>query len=124
MTALAPLPVAPTTTRSRARWVIAGVALVALAAFAVWAKGRIDGLDRATQATNPIIRWEYVFERPQTPELLKERVIEHLQLTVIPMVIGCISASFATASATNRSLIRFCIGCNTAFAAKSANGIA
>lgn len=96
MTALAPIPVASTPGRSRARWIVAGVGVVALAGLAVWAKGRIDGLDQATQATNPIIRWEYVFERPQTPGFLRERTIEHLQLTVIPVLLGIVISAALT----------------------------
>lgn len=75
-----------------ARWIGAGIVVVAVVGFAVWAKERIDGLDTATQATNPIIRWEYVFERPTTPGFLWERTVEHLQLTVIPMALGIIIA--------------------------------
>lgn len=83
-----PVPAPPPGRRSSTRWVVAGIGLIAVTAFAVWAKGRIDGLDTSTQATNPIIRWEYVFERPQTPGFLRERAIEHLKLTVIPVVLG------------------------------------
>ncbi len=89
MTALAPLDVAPRPAgRGRTRWIVAGVGVVLLVAVAVWAKGRIDGLSTETQATNPIIRWEYVFERPETPGYLRERTIEHLELTVIPVLLG------------------------------------
>lgn len=102
MTALAPIegldgldpgPPETASARRRARGVVAGVALVLLAAFAVWARGRIDRLDTATQATNPIIRWEYVFDRPQTPGFLRERTIEHLQLTVVPVLLGLVISS-------------------------------
>jgi osmoprotectant transport system permease protein len=68
-------------------------ALVALVAFAVWAKVRIDGLDTATQARNPIIRWEYVFLRERTPGQLRDLTVEHLQLTVIPVTIGLVLSS-------------------------------
>ncbi|CAN5614216.1 ABC transporter permease [soil metagenome] len=101
MTALAPMPEpvvepdegAARSARSNTRWVVGGVAAVAVVAFAVWAKGRIDGLDSSTAATNPIIRWEYVFERPQTPGYLRERTIEHLKLTVVPVVLGLLISS-------------------------------
>ncbi len=101
MTALAPLPGGlpdaadgeAGARRSPVRWIVAGTLVVAAVAFAVWAKGRIDGLDTATQATNPIIRWEYVFERPQTPGFLRERTIEHLTLTVIPVLLGLVISS-------------------------------
>ncbi len=101
MTAIAPAPVpAPAVDTDRRgsaiRWALAGLALVGAVAFALWAKGRIDRLDTATQATNPIIRWEYVFERDQTPGFLRERAVEHLKLTVVPVVLGLvISAALA-----------------------------
>ncbi len=90
MTALTTGPAQPgrRRPRGRARWAIVGAAVVLGALFAIWAQGRIDGLDASTQATNPIIRWEYVFERPQTPGFLRERTVEHLKLTVIPVALG------------------------------------
>lgn len=102
MTALAPDPTGvgrgslPGPIRHRRRWVIAGLLLVALAVFAIWAKGRIDGLDSSTQATNPIIRWEFVFERPQTQEYLRERTVEHLKLTVVPVILGIVISTVLT----------------------------
>lgn len=85
--------------RSRAiRWSVVGVGLVA---FAVWAKIRIDGLDTSTQATNPIIRWEYVFDRERTPEELWERTSEHLRLTV-----GAVGVGFAIACLLSALAIR------------------
>ena len=116
MTAIAPVPApapAPAAGRRRTRWVVAGIAVVALAAFAVWAKGRIDGLETATQATNPIIRWEYVFERPQTPGFLRERTIEHLELTVIPVVLGIV---ISTVLALVARKLRWTLAPITAFA--------
>ena len=77
-------------------WVMVATAAAALAGFAIWATTAIADLDLATQATNPIIRWEYVFERPETPEFLRERTVEHLQLTVVPVLLGLlISAMLA-----------------------------
>ncbi|MEO6987096.1 MAG: ABC transporter permease [Aquihabitans sp.] len=94
MTALSPVPA---TGRSAAtRWVVRGVVAVALVAFAIWAKSRIDGLDTSTQATNPIIRWEWLFLRERTPDELREMTIQHLQLTVIPMAIGITIATGLT----------------------------
>ena len=52
--------------------ILAGVALVA------WARTRIAGLSQDTQATNPIVRWEYLFTRERT----------RLELTVVPVVLG------------------------------------
>ncbi|MEO6628011.1 MAG: hypothetical protein ABIP03_05520, partial [Aquihabitans sp.] len=85
MTAMSPSPVpAPGqwATRRGVVWAVVGVALVG---FVIWAKGRINGLDTSTQATNPIMRWEWLFDRERTPNELRELTIEHLQLTVIPM---------------------------------------
>lgn len=78
---------------ARRRWstrrrIVVAVVLVALGVFALWARARIAGLDTATQARNPIIRWEYVFLRERTPGQLRDLTVEHLQLTVIPVAIG------------------------------------
>lgn len=78
------------------RWAIRGVAVGVVLVVAVWAKGRIDGLDLATEATNPIMRWEWLFLRERTPDELRELTIEHLKLTVIPMAIGIVIASALT----------------------------
>lgn len=74
------------------RWIIGGVTLVALVAFAIWAKGRIDRLDGPGSPTS-IIRWEYVFKRPETPGELRTMTIEHLKLTVIPVLLGIVISS-------------------------------
>ena len=71
MTAVSPSSV-PAAGRSTTRGVVWGVFAVALVAFAIWAKGRIDGLDISTQATNPIMRWEWLFKRERTPDELRE----------------------------------------------------
>lgn len=78
------------------RWVVRGIVLVALTGFGIWAVVRIRGLDEATQATNPIMRWEWLFKRERTPDELRELTIEHLKLTVIPMGIGILIASGLT----------------------------
>jgi osmoprotectant transport system permease protein len=66
-------------------------------AFAAWAASRIGQLDEATQATNPLIRWEYLFERERTPTELWERTREHLELTVVPVVLGTILSALLAA---------------------------
>ncbi|MEO6629080.1 MAG: ABC transporter permease, partial [Aquihabitans sp.] len=53
-------------------------------------------LDTSTQATNPIMRWEWLFDRERTPNELRELTIEHLQLTVIPMTLGIVIATGLT----------------------------
>lgn len=101
MTANGPSPVPATGRSSATRWAVRGVLMVALVAIAVWAKGRIDGLDKATQATNPIMRWEWLFKRERTPDELRELTIEHLKLTVIPMGFGTLIATLLTLVARN-----------------------
>lgn len=96
MTAISPSPVPATGRSATTRWVVRGVIAIAVVAFAIWAKGRIDGLDASTQATNPIIRWEWLFVRERTPDELRELTIQHLQLTVIPMAIGIVIATVLT----------------------------
>ncbi|MCU1353336.1 MAG: transporter permease [Acidimicrobiales bacterium] len=81
----------------RTRWLIAGAAALAVIAFAVWAKVRVSHLDPATQATNPIIRWEYLFKRPETRTELWQRTTEHLQLTIVPMAAGFVLACLLSA---------------------------
>ena len=81
-------------TRRRAvRW---GGGLVALVVAAVWAKVRIDGLSTETQATNPIVRWEWVFLREQTRTELWDATVQHLKLTFIAVAAGtAISAALS-----------------------------
>ena len=77
--------------RSRTgRRVAAGVIAVAVIGFAVWAKHAIDGLSIETQATNPIIRWEWLFLRPTTPSELRTLGLEHLKLTATAVVCGLV----------------------------------
>lgn len=90
----APLP--PTRRTASFVWVRRAVVAVVLVAFAIWAKVRIEGLDASTQATNPIMRWEWLFERERTPGELRALTIEHLKLTVIPVAIGIVIAAGLT----------------------------
>jgi osmoprotectant transport system permease protein len=81
------------TTRRKVTWVVIAVALLA---FLVWAQQRISGLSEDTQATNPLIRWEYLFKRERTPEELWDATRQHLELTVVPVAIGTVlSAALA-----------------------------
>lgn len=95
------------------RWVVAGMLLVAVVAFALWARARIAGLSADTQASNPIIRWEYLFERERTPDELWERTRQHLELTVIPVAIGLVISSLLAAIALR---FRWTLGPITTFA--------
>ncbi len=83
-----------TTTR---RKVTLAVVAVAAVAFGIWAAQRISQLDEATQATNPLFRWEYLFSRERTPEELSANVREHLELTVVPVVIGTVLSAALSA---------------------------
>lgn len=83
-----------TTTR---RKVTLAVVAVAAVAFGIWAAQRISQLDEATQATNPLFRWEYLFSRERTPEELSADVREHLELTVVPVVIGTVLSAALSA---------------------------
>lgn len=99
MTAALPEPTTGLSPQLRRRLIVGGVIVVLLVAFVIWAIGRIRGLSTATQATNPIIRWEYVFKRPETPHELWTRTWEHLQLTVEAMVLGFLIACVLSAIA-------------------------
>jgi osmoprotectant transport system permease protein len=81
-------------TRQRVvRW---GGAAVGLAIAAVWVKFRIDGLSVETQATNPIVRWEWVFLREDTRDELWQATFQHLKLTFIAVGAGtAISAALS-----------------------------
>ena len=63
-------------------------ALAALVVAALWARARIDGLSTETQATNPIVRWEWVFLREQTRAELWDATYQHLELTFIAVGAG------------------------------------
>jgi len=75
------------------RWAALGAIVVALLAFGLWAKHRIDGLSTSTQATNPLIRWEWLFKRPETPGELRAMTQQHLWLTVTAVLAGLVIAS-------------------------------
>jgi len=64
--------------------------LAVLGAFAIWAKVRIDGLSMETQATNPIVRWEWVFLREDTRTELWDATLQHLKLTFTAVGVGII----------------------------------
>lgn len=83
----------------RNRAIALGIAAVGLVAFALWARARIAGLDPSTQARNPIVRWEYLFSRERTRDELWTRTRQHLELTVIPVVLGTIISSVLAAIA-------------------------
>lgn len=74
-------------------------ALVALVVVAVWAKVRVDGLSTDTQATNPIVRWEWVFLREETRTELWEATVQHLKLTFIAVGAGTVISAALTALA-------------------------
>ncbi len=85
-----------TMTRRRWRWLGVGVGVVALA---TWAAVRISNLSTETQATNPIVRWEWVFVREDTRGELWEATLQHLQLTLTAVGIGLAIASALAAIA-------------------------
>jgi len=97
----APVPgLIVTRARRRRRLIIElGVGLAVLIVFAVWARARIDGLSADTEATNPVIRWEYLFVRERTPGELWARTKEHLELTLVPVAIGLVISSLLAALA-------------------------
>lgn len=79
-----------------ARWWIIGGVVVAVVVFAAWAKHAIAGLSSETAATNPVIRWEWVFKRSSTPSELRGLTVEHLKLTALPVAAGLVlSAALA-----------------------------
>lgn len=73
-------------TANRRRLVAGTVALVAVG----WAVVRIRGLSLDTQATNPIIRWEWVFLREDTRGELWDATHQHLKLTFIAVLCGTV----------------------------------
>jgi len=80
-------------TPRRVRW---GAALIGLTVAILWARARIDHLSFETQATNPIVRWEWVFLREQTRTELWEATVQHLRLTFVAVACGtAISAVLA-----------------------------
>ncbi len=84
-------------TRRRAlTWAGAAAALVALG---VWAAVRIAGLSVETQATNPIVRWEWVFLREETRTELWDATYQHLKLTFIAVGAGTLISAALSAVA-------------------------
>lgn len=77
-------------TRRRATWLGGAVPLVL---FVAWAVHRVQGLSVETQATNPIVRWEWVFLRTDTRHELWAATLQHLQLTLMAVGIGLVLAS-------------------------------
>jgi len=75
------------------RWSALAVAVLVVALFAAWALHRIGQLSEATQATNPIMRWEWLFKRERTPDELMTRFRQHLELTVVPVALGLVISS-------------------------------
>jgi osmoprotectant transport system permease protein len=78
------------------RW---ATGLVVVAALGGWALHRISSLSVATQATNPIVRWEWLFKRPATKHELWAATLQHLQLTLLAVGIGLVLASALAAVA-------------------------
>jgi osmoprotectant transport system permease protein len=50
----------------------------------------VQDLSIATQATNPVIRWEWVFLRHDTRGELWDATVQHLQLTLMAVGIGLV----------------------------------
>jgi len=86
----------PWTARRALTW---GVVVLAIVVVVVWARAKIDGLSEDTQAANPVMRWEWLFLRDSTPGELREALIEHLKLTIIPVGLGLVIASLLSALA-------------------------
>jgi osmoprotectant transport system permease protein len=82
---------------TRRRAVIAVLGVVLVVAFVAWARHRVAGLSEDTQAVNPIVRWEYLFKRHRTTEELWRRGKQHLELTVVPVVLGFVISSVLAA---------------------------
>lgn len=80
----------------RTAWALGGVGLLAAGA---WAAVRIGDLSTETQATNPVVRWEWVFLREDTRDELWAATVQHLQLTVMAVAFGLVIASVLAAVA-------------------------
>jgi len=83
---------------TRRRGVLLGSGVAAVA-FGAWAVHRISELSLDTQATNPVIRWEWVFLREDTRGELWEATLQHLQLTVMAVGMGLVIAAALAAIA-------------------------
>jgi len=84
-------------TGRRARRWAGAVAVVVL--LVVWTRARIDGLSVDTQATNPIVRWEWVFLREDTRTELWDATLQHLRLTFIAVGAGTLISAALSAIA-------------------------
>ena len=82
--------------RQAVRWL---VLLAAVMAGAAWAAHRIQHLSLDTQATNPIVRWEWIFKRPATRHELWAATLQHVQLTLLAVGIGIVVAALLAAVA-------------------------
>lgn len=69
------------------------VLVAAVAGFGTWAAVRISELSTDTQATNPVVRWEWVFVREDTRGELWDATVQHLQLTLLAVGIGLVLAA-------------------------------
>jgi osmoprotectant transport system permease protein len=84
---------------TKRRAVRLAVVLAALAGFATWAAVRVDGLSTDTQATNPIVRWEWVFLRDDTRGELWDATVQHLKLTFTAVGVGIVISAVLAAIA-------------------------
>ena len=75
------------------RFAVAGAAGLAFLLFVLWARHRIDALSTESAATNPIVRWEWVFKRAGTRHELWTLAVEHLKLTALPVAAGLVLSS-------------------------------
>ena len=82
-----------------AKWALGGAVVVGVVLFAIWAKQGVAGLSAETSATNPILRWEWLFKRSSTPSELRSLSIEHLKLTALPVAAGLVLSSLLAAVA-------------------------
>ena len=84
---------------TRRRGVRTAVVVGVMAGFAIWAKVRVDGLSMDTQATNPIVRWEWVFLREDTRGELWDATWQHLKLTFTAVGVGIVISAVLAAIA-------------------------
>jgi osmoprotectant transport system permease protein len=82
--------------RRALRW---GLALVGLVGLLAWVAFRVQALSTETQATNPIVRWEWVLLREETRGELWDATLQHLQLTFTAVGIGVVIAAGLSAIA-------------------------
>ena len=92
------------------RWIVAGLALAGVVA---WTASRISSLSLDTQATNPIMRWEWLFLREGTRDELRDATWEHLTLTFTAVLAGILISAVLAAIALR---LRWTFAPITAFA--------